>query len=153
MHGGYKLPMVQKYFVTDQDVCIGDRRFPFSFIVADVSQPILGADFLSHFYLAPNHRDKSLIDLSDWSEIPVRINESTQANDFTKINHVSQGQDPFLKLLESYPELSTPSFKPKEVAHESNTIYQPTAAQSSPHASIFIPVGILMKVSSTDEPE
>ena len=105
------------YGLTDRDVCIGDRRFPFSFIVADVRQPILGADFLSHFYLAPNHRDKSLIDLSDWSTIPVRINKSTQADDFTEINHVSQGQDPYQKLLESYPELSTPSFKPKEVAH------------------------------------
>ena len=47
----------------------------------------------------------------------MRINNDTQANDFSKINHVSQGQDPFLKLLESYPELSTPSFKPKDVAH------------------------------------
>ena len=47
----------------------------------------------------------------------MRINNDTQANDFSKINHVSHGQDPFLKLLESYPELSTPSFKPKEVAH------------------------------------
>ena len=105
------------YGLTDRDVCIGDRRFSFSFIVADVRQPILGADFLSHFYLAPNHRDKCLIDLSDCSTIPVRINNNTQANDFSKINHVSQGQDPFLKLLESYPELSTPSFKPKDVAH------------------------------------
>ena len=35
-------------------VTLGDRTFDFDFIIADVQQSILGADFLSEFYLAPN---------------------------------------------------------------------------------------------------
>ena len=40
------------YGLTDRQVCIGDRTFDLTFIVADVCQPILGADFLTRFYLA-----------------------------------------------------------------------------------------------------
>ena len=72
------------YGLTDRQVCIGDREFDsFSFIVADVRQPILGADFLAHAYLAPNHRDGTLIDLKNFSVLkadfdktsePIRVN-------------------------------------------------------------------------------
>ena len=33
--------------LTDRKVCIDDREFDFTFIIADVRQPILGADFLN----------------------------------------------------------------------------------------------------------
>ena len=39
--------------LTERTVCMEDRNFPFTFIVADVQQPIIGADFLSQYYLAP----------------------------------------------------------------------------------------------------
>ena len=55
------------YGLADRQVCIADRTFDFTFIIADVKQSILGADFLDRFYLAPNHRDKSLIDLDFYS--------------------------------------------------------------------------------------
>ena len=59
------------YGLTERKVCIADREFDFTFIIADVRQSILGADFLNQFYLAPNHCDKCLIDLNDMSIIPV----------------------------------------------------------------------------------
>ena len=106
------------YGLTDRQVCIGDREFDsFSFIVADVRQPILGADFLARFYLAPNHRDKTLIDLSDGSEIPVGIDRNTNFNRINHINQADQKGNPFYDLLDSFPSLSTPSFTPKEVSH------------------------------------
>ena len=36
---------------------IGQTDFTFTFTIADVKNRIIGADFLAHFYLAPNHRD------------------------------------------------------------------------------------------------
>ena len=106
------------YGLTDRQVCIGDREFDsFSFIVADVRQPILGADFLARFYLAPNHRDKTLIDLSDGSEIAVGIDRNTKFNRINHINQADQKGNPFYDLLDSFPSLSTPSFTPKEVSH------------------------------------
>ena len=115
--------------LTEREIFLGDRPFPFTFIVADVQQSIIGADFLSHFYLAPNLRDKSLIDLNDFSTISLRIDRSTHSEHFNRnqncnrsahINRIDladQKSDPFYQLIDSYPELSTPSFKPKEVSH------------------------------------
>ena len=105
------------YGLTDRQVFIGDRTFDFTFIIADVRQSILGADFLDRFYLAPNHRDQCLMDLNDWSIISVGEKSDTQSNRATNINLVDQKSDPFYQLLDSYPSLSTPSFTPKDVSH------------------------------------
>ena len=103
--------------LTEREICIGDRQFPFTFIVADVQQPIIGADFLSHYYLAPNLRDRSLIDLNDFSVIPVQYDKNTPRQCINRIDLADQKTDPFYQLIDSYPELSTPSFKPKDVSH------------------------------------
>ena len=105
------------YGLTDRRVCISNREFDFTFIIADVRQPILGANFLARFYLAPNHRDKLLIDLSDGSEIPVGIDRNTQNNRINHINQTDQKGNPFYDLLDGFPSLSTPSFTPTEVSH------------------------------------
>ena len=105
------------YGLADRQVCIEDRHFDFTFIIADVRQPILGADFLTRFYLAPNHRDRCLIDLNDWAQIPVGRNPNTHTNRVMNINFVDQKGDPFYQLLDSYESLTTPSFTPKDVSH------------------------------------
>ena len=56
---------IECYGKVRKTLVIGKRRFDFDVTVADVRQRILGADFLSTFYLAPNHRDGSLIDLEN----------------------------------------------------------------------------------------
>ena len=105
------------YGLTDRQVCIADREFNFTFIIADVRQSILGADFLDRFYLAPNHRDQCLIDLNDYSIIDVGEKCDTQPNRVTNINFVDQKSNPFYQLLDSYSSLSTPCFTPKDVSH------------------------------------
>ena len=57
--------IIECYGKTRKTLLIGNRSFEFDFIIANVRQRILGADFLASFYLAPNHRDKCLIDLND----------------------------------------------------------------------------------------
>merc|ERR1711911_31708 len=94
---------------------MGGRRFSFPVTIADVKQPILGADFLAKNYLAPNHRDGTLIDLKDMSTLKVDI--ETKAKPI-RINHVSQATSPFYQLLDNkYPNLSNPTFRVKEVNH------------------------------------
>lgn len=38
------------------------RQFQWRFIIADVTMPIIGSDFLSFFHLLPDVRKKNLID-------------------------------------------------------------------------------------------
>ena len=88
-------------------------RFPIT--IADVSQPILGSDFLAEAYLAPNHRDRTLIDLRDFSEIKVDADNDSQP---IRVNYVDQVSDPCYQLLDNqFPSLSNPTFRIKEVKH------------------------------------
>ena len=61
---GTKIPC---YGVQEMVVSLADRQVSFPITIADVRQSILGADFLAHSYLAPNHRDGTIIDLKDYS--------------------------------------------------------------------------------------
>ena len=95
-------------------VTIGRKVFPFTFIIADVKQPIIGADFLAKFYLAPNHRDGCLVNLQNFESIQADLAEESPT---TRINFISQKEDPYYQLLDKYPDLSTPSFRIKEPKH------------------------------------
>ena len=108
------------YGTTRHSVTLGSKSYPFNFIIADVKQPIIGADFLAHYNLAPNHRDRCLIDLQNFETSGYF--ETIQADvapdsEKTRINYISQKQDPFYQLLDNYPDLSTPSFRIKDPKH------------------------------------
>ena len=93
---------------------IGSKNYQYEFIVADVKNHIIGADFLAHFYLAPNQRDGNLLDLNSFDTIPAIISHGTIPPSLTFVNEVN---DPFYQLLDQYPDVTTPSFTIKEVKH------------------------------------
>ena len=75
-----------------KDLCIGNRKYQFDFVVADVKHHILGADFLAEFFLAPNHRDGSLIDLNCFDTIPGVVAQGEAPSPLTFIDEVN---DPY----------------------------------------------------------
>ena len=105
---------IKCYGTVNKTITIGKRNFDFDFVIADVKNRILGADFLAHFGLAPNHRDAQLIDLQDFSILP-----ASHARGFSNcpVNFVSQQDDPFFKLLDQFPEIQTPTFTIKDPKH------------------------------------
>lgn len=96
------------------DVAFGGRVFPTTVTVADVRQPILGADFLAANHLAPDQRYGNLIDLETWEIIDAHFDKCSSP---TRINYVDQLNNPYYKLLDQFPELSTPKFRPDKVKH------------------------------------
>ena len=102
------------YGSVDKTLIIGKRSFTFTFTIANVRQRILGADFLSEFYLAPNHRDGTLIDLNTLDVLPATFAHGAKSTPVTFVNEVN---DPYYKLLDSFPEILTPVFTPVEVKH------------------------------------
>ena len=105
---------IQCYGVSLETITLADRQIQFPITLADVKQPILGADFLAHSYLAPNHRDGTLIDLKDHSVLKVQFDNESEP---CRINFVDQATDPFYQLLDKFPNISNPSFRVKEVEH------------------------------------
>ena len=114
-------------------ITIGNRKFRYDVVVADIKHHILGADFLSHFYLAPNLRDGNLLDLKQLTTLP-----ATLATGFTSnpVNVVNDDNDPFYKILDKFPALSQPSFRIKEpkhgVKHRIETTGRPVFSRSRP---------------------
>ena len=103
------------YGVNHVTIHLSDRKIAFPITVADVKQNILGADFLAHSYLAPNHRDGTLIDLKNMSVLRA---DFAKGEEPCRINHVSQANSPYYQMLDSkYPNLSNPSFRVKDVDH------------------------------------
>ena len=106
---------IKCYGVRQMPIHLPGRRLSFPITIADVKQPILGADFLAKNYLAPNHRDGTLIDLKDMSTIQVNFEKKDEP---IRVNHVAHATNPYYKLLDNkFPELSNPSFRVKEVDH------------------------------------
>ena len=95
-------------------ITIGHSDFTFDYVIADVRNRIIGADFLAHFNLAPNHKDALLLNLNDFSTLPAR---HARGATNTPVNFVSHSEDPFFKLLDQYPEIQTPTFTLKEPKH------------------------------------
>ena len=102
---------IKCFGTVEKTVTIAGRSYPFAFIIADVRQSILGADFLAKHSLAPNHRDGNLIDLNSLDFIPATISiEETPS----PINLVC---DPFNELLDKYPAITKLDLSPKTVKH------------------------------------
>ena len=105
---------IQCFGHVEKEVVLGNKSYRFDFVVADVKNHILGADFMAEFYLGPNQRDCSLIDLSSFSSIPTVIAQGETPSHMTFVNEVN---DPYYKLLDQYPDIMTPTFTLKEVKH------------------------------------
>lgn len=82
------------------------REFTWSFVIADVSQPIIGVDFLKYFDLLIDVKNNSLIDnktkLSSKGKPPAISNISTGIS-------ILLGNSEFDKILGEFPELTNPS--------------------------------------------
>lgn len=105
------------------------RAFRWSFLIADVSKPILGTDFLSHFNLLVDLRHKRLID------------GNTRLNVSGYLGNISVVQVPHLKidtlysdLLNEYPEITRSSITPlrwkHNIEHAIITKGQPVTAKA-----------------------
>ena len=105
---------IKCYGTSTITIKIGEQNFTYDFTIADVKQRIIGADFLAFFYLAPNHRDAQLLNLQDFTTLPAEHAHGAISN---SVNFISQLEDPCYQLLDSYPEIVTPSFKIKEPKH------------------------------------
>ena len=117
---------------------LGSRIFEHTVLVADVRTSLLGADFLANHALAPNHRDRTLIDISNSPHIStldaqtsssphyvvvdnkgsdLRNKPSATPNHINHVNTSTDTKDCYQDLLQRFPDLTTPNFKLTEVEH------------------------------------
>ena len=89
------------------------REYPWTLIVADVQQPIIGADFLIHYNLLVDLRSRCLRDM----RTGLAIASSLSSIKPLSLNRVDTVQNEYTKLLGQFPELTRPTTKGETVKH------------------------------------
>ena len=89
------------------------RHFQWTFTIAQVSQPLLGADFLRAYSLLVDLKGYHLIDPFHFTSITLR-STATAAPHLASITSVD---DKFAKLLAAIPDVTTPSFSNPSPKH------------------------------------
>ena len=101
---------IASFGTRQMSISLGARQFEWEITVADVTSPIIGADFLMEFHLAADHKLGLLVDLSDFSTVAGKVFPDRPLR-VSVVNHICA------TLLDQRPELTTPSFNPDKVKH------------------------------------
>ena len=93
------------------DLKFGDHQYSWSFIIADVSKTLLGADFLQHFNLLVDVKQKRLLFANNLSPLP-----GYRVPAHPLLSSVNT-EDAFMKLLARYPEVTNQDFTAAPPSH------------------------------------
>lgn len=100
------------------------RAHRWIFIIADIKQPIIGADFLQHFDNLVDLKNRQLLDNITNISVHGSISNSCPLS----LSVITPGSNnPFNKLLQSFPELLKPNFFPSDVEHSVTHFIETTA--------------------------
>ncbi|GFX34785.1 retrovirus-related Pol polyprotein from transposon 297 [Trichonephila clavipes] len=104
---------IPAYGMVRKELNLGLRRpFIWTFITADVSSPIIGADFLKHFNLLIDLKKKRLVDVETSLFTSCVFSNIVQPSILTVDANIS-----FKNILSEYPDLSNPSLISKSASH------------------------------------
>ena len=91
------------------------RNFCWTFTAAEVSQPLLGADFLRAHSLLVDVKGQRLLDCSDLTSITCTLRSTTGVA--PHLSSISSADDDYANILTDYPEVTTPSFQDSVPKH------------------------------------
>lgn len=89
------------------------RRFLWSFIVADVTQPIIGSDFLKHFGLLVDMKNNQLID----STTKLKVSGFCSLQPTLSLKVIPDGPGECNSIVSDFIDVTTPSIKLPPVSH------------------------------------
>ncbi|KAL4148407.1 hypothetical protein QTP88_002660 [Uroleucon formosanum] len=89
------------------------RSFPWRFIVADVSTPIIGSDFMAYYHLLPDCRTKRLIDGVTGLAVGGKVSSVSQCS----IKSVAN-TSPWSAILVEFPDITCPTGLPGAIKHQ-----------------------------------
>lgn len=90
------------------------RRYTWDFIVADVTQPLLGADFLVNFDILVHLKSKILIDTYTYSNVSAQHFYTTVPEGIREVRQIGE----FAAILREFPAITKPHFTSGEVKHD-----------------------------------
>ena len=91
---------------------INGWKYVWKFLVADVTQPLLGADFLCSNTLMVDVKGQRLVDPTTYTSLPLFVTNASAHG----IHNVAQDND-FSALLKEFPDILTPTFSNPTAKH------------------------------------
>lgn len=114
---------IATYGYIQLELNIGLRRaFSWRFVVADVSKPIIGVDFLSFYNLLVDCRNQRIMDGVTSLTVPAPRQRSADSISSVRTTCAAPEEDPFHHLLREFPEITRPAGKPSSPKH--STVHQ-----------------------------
>ena len=89
------------------------RKYEWSFVVADVSRPLLGADFLRSKSLLVDLKGKRLVDTETFQSVPLGKSEVEAPH----LNAISSSTNQYDRLLAEFPDITVPNFAQPTTKH------------------------------------
>ena len=104
------------------DIQFGRKRYRVEVVVADVSRPILGTDFLKQYRMSVSYYDHALVDRVNGSNVPFTLKDAQglQWKAVAKVEVTKDeltGNPRFVAVARQYPGMLTHDFKAEEVKH------------------------------------
>ena len=91
---------------------INGRKYVWKFIVTDVTQPLLGADFLCSNTLMVDVKGQRLVDPTTYTSLPLQVTNASAHG----IHNVAHDNN-FSALLTEFPDILTPTFSNPTAKH------------------------------------
>jgi hypothetical protein len=91
---------------------INSCSYTWSFVIADVGRPLLGADFFCHHGLLVDIKGRQLVDATTFTTSPLR-----EAVGPAQRLYTVSTDHPFANLLAQFPDLTTPTFSRPSTTH------------------------------------
>ena len=92
--------LIRAYGQESRKIQIGDKAYMFIFLIAQISRPILGIDFLQFFGMSVDLRNRQLLH----SGMATRF--SSAASQISGVNVVLSPCSPFARLLDEFLEIT-----------------------------------------------
>lgn len=96
---------------------LGSHRFTWSFVVAEVERPILGADFLRHTGLLVDLKSNRLVSSENFYSVPLQSQVSKKPKFQLSFDAISSAEDQYGRLLAEFPSITMPTFTRDKVKH------------------------------------
>lgn len=91
------------------------RKFTWTFIIADVTQPLIGADFLSHYNLLVDIRQHRLVD--NTTNVHTVCSVDKKGERYHNLSFINQSES-FKDLLNEFKDITSPNSSIKTLKHD-----------------------------------
>lgn len=109
---------ITTYGAKDTTIDLGlTRNFRWNFTIAEIKQPVLGADFLEYYNLLPDLTNKRLIDGKTLCSVLGELRHTAQPS-ISSIQKSTVQDERLLRLLETYSSITKPPQYKDDVQHD-----------------------------------